>query len=248
MEESCAGIQAYFNTVQALQTELIAKQTSQLALIAGLMAETIRQNRRIFIFGTGHSHMIAEEGHYRAGGLANVVPILSPAVMVHESAQLSSKLERTPGLAATLLERYSPLSDEILFVFSSSGVNALPIEMAISARERGLCVIGVTNSAYCGMAPLSCVGKRLSEVVDHLIDTGGPPGDSIVSVPGTPWMVGPASTILFSTILNCLVTETVFRLQASQNELPIYQSSNMPGAVEQNQKLLRIWSKRNPHL
>ncbi len=247
MDHEVQGITAYLNSVRDLQS-IILQQADTLACIADLMVDSVVNNRRIFVFGTGHSHMVAEEGHYRAGGLACVVPILFSSLMVHESAYMATKIERVPGLASTLLDRYKPDSSEIIFIFSVSGVNALPVEMAIKAKERGLIVIGVTNAAYCRVAPLSSLGKRLIEVADHVLDCGGIPGDSIVPIPGTSWRVGPTSTIMNATLWNCLVTETVFRLQAAGQEIPIYLSNNMPGAAEHNQGLIQAWSGRNPHL
>ena len=52
--------------------------------------------------------MLAEEAFYRAGGLAAVVPIFSSALMLHQNPALSSRLERTEGLAAVLLDHYRP--------------------------------------------------------------------------------------------------------------------------------------------
>jgi uncharacterized phosphosugar-binding protein len=247
VNQPAQGIAAYLNAIGSLQGGIL-QQAETLTRIAELMADSVVQNHRIFIFGTGHSHMVAEEGHYRAGGLACVVPILFSSLMVHESAYLATKIERIPGLASTLLERYKPDPEEILFIFSASGVNALPVEMAMVAKEAGMVVVGVTNIAYCRMAPPSSLGKRLIEVADHVIDCGGIPGDSIVPIPGISWRVGPTSTIMYVTIWNCLVTETVFRLQAEGHEIPIYLSNNMPGAAAHNQKLIQEWSGRNPHL
>ena len=247
MEQQAQGITAYLDSVKSLQ-DVILPQTDTLTRVADLMADSVEHDRRIFIFGTGHSHMVAEEGHYRAGGLACVVPILFSSLMVHESAYMATKIERITGLASTLLERYKPEPQEIIFIFSASGVNALPVEMALRAKECGMTVVGVTNIAYCRVAPTSSLGKRLIEVSDHVIDCGGIPGDSIVLIPGTSWRVGPTSTIMYVTIWNCLVTETVFRLQSRGHEIPIYLSNNMPGAAEHNQKLIQTWSGRNPHL
>ncbi len=248
MEIRYEGIKAYLEALQPLQTKVIVEQADTLASVADLMAKAAKQNQRIFIFGTGHSHMLAEEGHYRAGGLACVVPILLPSLMLHESAQVSTKIERIPGLAQILLDRYCPVSQELLFVFSVSGVNALPIEIALNAKERGMYVVGVTNVAYCKVAPLSPLGKRLIDIADVLIDCGGVPGDTIVPIPNSQWRVGPTSTVVYTTIWHCLVTEAVFHLQMNGVEPPLYLSSNTPGATEHNQALVQSWSKRNPHL
>ncbi len=247
MNNHHAGISAYLNAIHALQDGIL-QQAETLGTIADAMADAVMHEQRIFLFGTGHSHMVAEEGHYRAGGLACVVPILVPTLMLHESSLIATQIERTLGLSQIILEHYAPAQGELIFIFSASGVNALPVEMALSAKEHGLTVIGVTNVSYCRIAPVSSIGKRLIEISDYVIDCGGIPGDSIVTIPATDWRVGPTSTVMYATIWNCLVTETVFRLQARGAELPIYLSNNMPGAAEHNQKLVQAWIHRNPHL
>ena len=146
------------------------------------MAETIRREQRIFLFGTGHSHLLAEEGFYRAGGLANVVPILTEHLMLHHLPALGSRLERTPGLADMILDRYAPEPEEMLFVFSNSGVNHLPVEMALRGRERELFVVGVSSFAYARQAPLSELGLRLDQSVDLALDNGGIPGDALLEL------------------------------------------------------------------
>ena len=70
--------------------------------------ETLEDGGLIYLFGTGHSHMLAEEGHYRAGGLAAVCPVLHSSLMLHEGAVISTKMERTSGLGSAVLSRYRP--------------------------------------------------------------------------------------------------------------------------------------------
>jgi uncharacterized phosphosugar-binding protein len=212
------------------------------------MAETTKRDGRIFLFGTGHSHLIAEEGFYRAGGLANVVPILTEHVMLHHLPSLGSRLERTPGLADLILERYTPQAGEMLFVFSNSGVNRLPVEMALHGRERGLFVVSVSSLAYARQAPLSDLGLRLDESVDLALDNGGIPGDGILALEGFPWRIGPSSTVICAMLWNGLVAETARSLLESGVEPPIFVSLNVAGAAEHNQALLEKWRPRNIHL
>ena len=120
----------YLRAMTDLLTHVVEGQRAQLLEVAERMAETTRRDGRIFIFGTGHSHLIAEEGFYRAGGLANAVPMLVEHLMLHSLPALGSHLERTPGLADMILDRYDPEPQEMLFVVSNSGVNQLPVEMA----------------------------------------------------------------------------------------------------------------------
>jgi len=242
------GIGRYFEAIQKLQTEVIESQHDLLQQVAEKMAVMIEQDGRIFTFGTGHSFSLAVEGHHRAGGLAAVVPVVSSAFMVHENAAMATLLERTPGLAEPLLARYDPQPHDMLFVFSNSGVNVAPVEMALAGKARRLCVVGVCSMAYARVASVSVAGKRLFEIADFTIDNGGLPGDSLVAVDGVPWHVGPSSTVIGALIWNSLVTETVFRLQSRISSLPVYISSNIPHAAEHNTELLAHWRTRNPHL
>jgi uncharacterized phosphosugar-binding protein len=242
------GLDRYFSAMQALQTRAFTLQRENLLNIAARMAECVERDERILLFGTGHSHLLAEEGHYRAGGLANIVPMLEPALMLHENSILSGELERTAGIARPIFERYQPRAGEMIFIFSNSGVNAAPVEMALLAKEHGLISVAVCSLAYARVAPLSGTGQRLFEATDYVIDNGGEQGDSLIALEGTPWRVGPSSTVIGALLWNALVTETAQLLQARRADLPIFASSNLPGAAEHNALLLQKWQSRNPHL
>ncbi len=242
------GLDRYYHAIQTLQTSVIERQRDQLVEIARVMANTIVRDQRIFLFGTGHSHLLAEEGHFRAGGLANVVPMLASAVMMHESAVWSGCVERTLGLARPLFERYQPCAGEMLFVFSNSGVNAMPVEMALIAREQGLTTVAVCSLAYARVAPLSSLGQRLFEVTAFVVDNGGEPGDSLIALEGSPWRAGPSSTVIGALIWNALSTAAACQVQEQTGEAPVWASGNLPGAAAHNAKLLSRWQTRNPHL
>jgi uncharacterized phosphosugar-binding protein len=211
------------------------------------MLERIRRRQRIFIFGTGHSHMLAEEAFYRAGGLAAIVPVFSSALMLHEHPELGGRLERTPGLAERLLDSYHPQPAEMIFIVSNSGVNYLPVEMALTAKARGLLVVSISSFEYALVAPLSALGRRLDEIADLAIDNGCPPGDALAPIEGTPWRVGPGSTVMTALIWNCLATEVAYRMQSNGLTPPIFVSLNLPGANQHNESLLAEWRPGNPH-
>ena len=248
MEPSYTAFDHYLQAINELQTRVVGSQRARLIQAAEKMAETTQRERRIFLFGTGHSHLLAEEGFYRAGGLANVVPILSEHFMLHHLPQLGSRLERTPGLADMILDRYIPEAGEMLFVFSNSGVNRLPVEMTLCGRERGLFVVSVSSFAYAQQAPLSELGMRLDQAADLALDNGGIPGDALLALPDLPWRVAPSSTVIGALLWNCLVSETAHLLLTSGIEPPIFVSINVQGAKEHNQALLEKWRPRNIHL
>jgi uncharacterized phosphosugar-binding protein len=231
------GVDAYFGAIGELHRKVFESQREVLTQVAAKMAETILGGGRIFVFGTGHSHMLAEEGYCRAGGLMSVQPIFYTALMLHESIPLEAKVERTPGLAIDLLDRSGIRSGEMLFVYSNSGVNQCPVEMAVEAKKRGVTVVSMSSVAFSKIAPLSGIGKKLWEVSDFAIDNCGVAGDGIIAVPGLDVKSGPTSTVIGAMLWNSLVVETTFRLQAAKGNAPVCLSLNMPGSKEYSEKM-----------
>ena len=79
-----------------------------------------------------------------------------------------------------------------MMVFSNSGTNILPVEMAIGAKERSLPVIAVTSIAHSRSSTSKHTsGKRLFEIADLTIDNCNPPGDAVVDIPNLAYPVGP---------------------------------------------------------
>src|SRR6266545_2465377 len=244
MAFSPTALDHYLREMSALQARVMEGQRAQLLRVAERMAETTRRDARIFIFGTGHSHLLAEEGFYRAGGLANVVPMLAEHLMLYSLPALGSYLERTPGLADMILDRYDPRPQEMLFV-SNSGVNQLPVEMAMRGRERQLFVVGLSSFAYARQAPISSIGLRLDQSVDIALDNGGVPGDALLEMEGFPWHIAPSLTVICALIWNSLVAETAHLLLKAGITPPIFASLNVTGAAEHNQALLEKWRPHN---
>lgn len=234
----------------ALAAEALAKlhigQEAAFDAAADAITTALSADRLIYLFGTGHSHMLAEEGHYRAGGLAAVVPILTPALMLHEGAVESTRRERESGLAAEILARYPIEANDVLIIFSNSGVNAVPVEAAEYGRCAGARVIAVTSDAYSRAA---AAGRtRLFDIADIAIDNRTVPGDAgFQAAEGQP-AVGPLSTVIGAAILNALLAEAVARMARAGSDAPIYVSANMPGAKDRNATLVARYQGRNQHL
>jgi uncharacterized phosphosugar-binding protein len=143
---------------------------------AEAMTACIQRDGLIYIFGSGHSHMLAEEAHFRAGGLAATVPMLAAATMLHEAASVGTKLERLPGLVPALLARYPVGPKDVMIVVSTSGVNAAPVEAAMFGRTRGATVIAITSESY---SQAAANGRpRIADLADIVLDNGAPPGDA----------------------------------------------------------------------
>jgi uncharacterized phosphosugar-binding protein len=217
----------------------------QLASAVEAVVASVRAGGLTYVFGTGHSHLLALELHYRAGGPAFVVPILDESLMLHDGAIASTARERESGAAAAAFARYVIRPRDVVIIISNSGVNAAPVEAARIARATGAAVIALTSRAY---SEASARGRpTLAATADIVIDNGLPPGDALVDLPGTDLKAGPGSTAIGAALLHALFAEAAARL-AAEGPPPIFLSANMPGAAENNRDLVERYGPLNPHL
>ena len=107
----------YYGIVQSKLKDIHTNQNTKIIEISKLFYKTYKDDGLVYLFGTGHSHMLAEDGHFRAGGFAAICPILSTNIMLHESATLSSKIERTEGIATQILNKYKIMNGNIQCAF-----------------------------------------------------------------------------------------------------------------------------------
>lgn len=237
----------YMAAARALLDVIAESETPRLKDAAAAIVQALQADRMLYIFGTGHSHMLAEEGHYRAGGLAPVCPILFPPLMLHEGAVASTQMERTSGLAPAVLGRYAVQPGDVIIIFSNSGANAVPVEMAIAAREQGMVVIAIVALDYAATVKAGPSGRKLADIADIVIDNHGVPGDALLEVGGG-LRTGPASTVTGAFILNAVLTEVAAQMADAGGGAPVYISANMPGAAAHNAALIEKYRSRNPHL
>jgi uncharacterized phosphosugar-binding protein len=244
-----SGADSYLGQIRAMIERLHDEQLGQIREAGRLVAEALRADRLVHVFGTGHSHMLAEEGLYRAGGLAPVNAILESGLMLHEGAAVSTRLEKLPGYSPIVANKYGFEEGDLLIVISNSGVNAAPVEMALLAKEAGLKVLAISSLAYSkSVEPNPGASARLYEIADLTLDNLGEPGDAVVEVDGTGLKVGPTSTVIGATLLNAIFVEATCTLAAEGVEPPVYRSSNMPGAPEHNRRLVERFRGRIRHL
>jgi uncharacterized phosphosugar-binding protein len=233
-----AGLR-YLEAAQSLLARLAGDEWPNLDRGANLVADALAGGGTVHAFGTGHSHMLAEELFYRAGGLVRVRPILFEGLMLHAGAELSTRLERLPGLAAAILDGHPVARGDVLVVASNSGGNAVGSELATLARDRGIPVIAVLSRTHATSAAARATGvARLVDIADVVIDNGGATGDAAVTVDGFATRVGPTSTVVGAAALNAIVAEAVERLVARGIAPEVFLSSNVEGGDAVNSRLL----------
>jgi uncharacterized phosphosugar-binding protein len=237
----------YQDRLQAVLATALREEARNVRRAAEVVATTFSAGGVLYIFGSGHSHMFAEEAFYRAGGAVRVCPVLKPPYMLHEGAVRSTLLERETGHAGDVLSSYRLEPDrDCLLVASNSGANALPVEVASSAKANGLPVIAITSRAYA--RAVQRPGPRLHDVADVVIDNHCPPGDALIELADDLPPTGPASTVVGLALLNSLVVEAC-AIQLARGEHPeVFLSANMPGAAPHNEKAVAALSARVPHL
>lgn len=206
----------------------IEAQPRAIADAASLIASSLSAGGIVHIFGAGHSHMIAEEAFYRAGGIAAVNPILDPRLIFLKGVLDSTAAEREPGYADSLLKRERTEPRDTMIVVSNSGRNASPVEMAMGAKRDGLAVIAITNLDQSRSAPSRhASGLRLFEIADVSIDNGVPPGDASIMIPGAAAPMGPASTVAGAAIVHSLMLEAAAALLARGKAVAVLPSANV---------------------
>jgi len=212
------------------------------------IADSILEDGLLHLFGCGHSHLLVEDVFYRAGGLVPVNPILETSVMLHEGAVKSSKIERMSGYAEHILDNYKVRPGEVLIVISNSGINSLPVEMALTAKAKGLRVIALCSSSYYADEPRHASGKRLRDIADLVLDNHMPHGDALVQLPSSSVKVASGSTVIGSLVLNMVMTGVAERLLERGKEPPVYVSGNVEGGFERNQTYIEQYKGRIKHL
>ena len=234
----------YYQTVSTLMEKAVNTQEDKITEAARMMAESIQQGGIIFVFGCGHSHMLAEELFYRAGGLVCVSAILEDDIMLHKSAVRSSAIEQAEGVTPAMLDLYGITDKDVVIVLSTSGINGCPVDAALHAKELGAKVICITSSSYANDKSRHSSGKRLYECGDLWLDNFAPHGDACVTAPGTSVATGPVSTVVTATLMECMVVEAVEIMAQNGFEPPLFTSGNIAGGHEKNKRLIKQYRQR----
>jgi uncharacterized phosphosugar-binding protein len=235
----------YGDLVRAHLTRVEQHNHNAVDDVAELFLANIRAGGLVLTAGAGHSLAAVAETFYRAGGLACVYPLYHPDVFPLHGARASTSAERLTGLAAEVFGKVELSGHDILVVFSTSGVNPYPVELAVTARAAGVPVVAVTSSPANAVAPRRAE-TTLAENGTHVLDTLVEPGDSSypADAPVTAALSTVANAFLWNQILACLHDKAT----AAGFEVPLWRSSNVPGGDDANQRYFTLYAPRIPPL
>lgn len=237
----------FFDAAIGLLRRVRDEETGPVADAGTMIADTVADGGRVFVFGAGHSSLPAQDVVYRAGGLALVNLLAVPGVVGIDvmPATLGSALERVDGLAGAVLDTSPARPGDVLVVISLSGRNSLPVEMAMNARAIGLKVIGVTSVAYAEETrSRHASGTFLKDHCDVVVDTKITVGDAELTAEGIAAPFGPASTVVASAVMQAVMAAAAGELAARGIDPPMLRSGNVDGGHEWNGRVLEEYGDR----
>lgn len=232
----------YFDRIQEILKEVEVNEADAINQTIELLTDANLNGKGIYIFGASHAGILAEELYYRAGGMMTVNAIFGRELMLDQSPiTVTSKMERLEGYGTTLASTVPFKKDDVLILHSVSGRNPVTIDLALSAQEKGVKIVALTNVNYSKqVTSRHSSGKRLFELADIILDNHGDTGDACCSIEGIEQKVGPSSTVVGATILNTIIVEVTRKLIEHGVEYPpIFYSANLDGGDQLNQELFK---------
>lgn len=239
--------QKYYLSIQKILEEIVQCESEKIQEAGKCVADTILSDGLVHVFGCGHSHMVAEEMFYRAGGLAPVNPLFEESAMLHAGARKSSNIERMSGYAVHVLNNYQINQEDTFIIASSSGINNFVIEMAEEAKKRCKTVIGITSDNYHSVPSRNKDGKRLMDVCSFFINNHVPVGDAAVEIEKG-IQIAPVSSISDFFIANSIVIAACEELKKEKSMIPVFRSGNLPDGDAFNDFLIKKYRTRVKHL
>ena len=216
----------YLENITGILTRIEAEEKAAMWRASDAVADAICADKLVYVFGCGHSHLVALDTFYRAGGLACVSAMLDEDLMLHDGAAKSSRMEKMPGIGTEVYRRHAAVPGDLVVVISASGKNAAPVEVLRSAKAAGVKTVAISSSAY------KSHGGVLLDEADIGIDSKVAYGDAVIPVGDA--TMGGMSTFAGLFILNSMLIEGARKALARGVEPPVYRSGNVEGGTARN--------------
>jgi uncharacterized phosphosugar-binding protein len=160
-----------------------------------------------------------EEVFPRYGSFPGFHPIVELSMTYHNPVvgpngqRQAMFLENVQGFGSVLWRNFVTSPDDALLAISTSGCNAVTVDVALEAKHVGMYVVALTSLAHSRVsAPRHESGRRLDEVADTVLDQKAPAGDSAVWVEGLETPVSPVSSVTGCAVVNLIKAEVAQRL------------------------------------
>jgi uncharacterized phosphosugar-binding protein len=204
----------YLAAVRRAIDAIEATQLPAIRAAAGMFAHAILKGRLVHVFGTGHSRMAVEEMFPRYGSFPGFHPIVELSMTYHNPVvgangqRQAMYLENVQGFGPVLWRNFATSADDVLLAISSSGCNAVTIDVAAEAIRLGMPVVAMTSFENAAVSTSHHEsGKKLHELATVAIDQHAPAGDSTVWIEGLETPVAPLSSVTGCTVINLLKAE-----------------------------------------
>jgi len=240
----------YLETTLTTLRRVEQEQQDNIEKAGSLMADAIAADRLIHVYGGGgHTTLVMGEMFFRAGGLANINPIMETGLSVFNQALKYLELERCVNYGRSIVKYFDLQKDDLLIIFHNIGINAATIDAALEAKEAGAKIVAVSSSYWQNeMAPDHFIrhpsGKNLFDLADVCIDDYNRVGDCVVTVPGFETPIAPNSNLVDFYIAHRLEIEAVKQCVARGIEPPVWRSANAPGGDAFNAKFVEKYKPR----
>ncbi|MGB3101217.1 MAG: SIS domain-containing protein [Psychrobacillus psychrotolerans] len=235
-------MQSYWKEINSLLEQVAELEKENIDDTSKLIGDRIKKGGIVQLFGCGHSHLLAQEAYYRAGGLVPVAPITIEPLMLHKGALTSSQNEKDPTFIERNNDHISFQPNDILIVISTSGRNPAPIDMAFLGKKAGILVISLQSLNYKDQEGRHASGKRLEDVVDIVLNTHIPVGDGLLSNKGLQY--GPSSTVVGAALLNALISQIIEEISKESDQIPVFKSANISDSQLHNEEMMEKYKNR----
>ncbi|NLF30579.1 MAG: sugar isomerase domain-containing protein [Planctomycetes bacterium] len=249
MSEKQRG-QDYLTNVTDKLKAVEARGAEQFKKAGAMIADAYAEDRLIHVYGGGgHTCLMIAEMFFRAGGFANVNPIMGHDISPWCQSLKYLEVERTPGYANCLIRYYKVGAGDLLIIFHNIGANPTTIDAAEEAKKRGAKIIAVSSSDWAAKLPKQHHirhpnKKHLFDYADLKIDDMNPYGDADFYVEGFDVPIAPTSTMVDAFIAHRMVIEAVAAMVERGLEPPVFRSANLPDGDAFNAALIKRYDSR----
>lgn len=234
----------WLDNTRNIMSRIEKTQMDNISKAAEIMAGAIEKKHWVHTFGCGHATLPIEEMYPRIGGFVGFHPIIETplTLFTHITGEMGIHqflfLERVEGYGVEIMRSYNFDKNDVMWLFSHTGINNVNIDVALESRKKGMKVVvfGSASEAK-GKQTRHSSGKTIFDIADIVVDTCAPLQDASVTLKNHQDKIGPVSTMAFITCVWMTIT-TVAEILADRGvKLYIHPSHNVPGDTTSRQRL-----------